>query len=179
MMKDNAGTEEDPKAYFRKVNIFQHRERLGQWGISRFPTFKVFVLGEETAHLEGKDAFHDDLASAIDAAFILYDSYQTGQTEEQVKVLDCSTVPDVLPDDIKVEDIFDEIDANDDGMIGEEEGRAAMACAAEKGWITPEEETEIFDYFAGHAGEDNLDIEEAKKAFEKIHEITDFDFGLE
>ena len=47
-------------------------------------------------------------------------------------VLDCSTIPDVLPADIKVEDIFDEIDANDDGQINEEEGRAAMACAYEK-----------------------------------------------
>ena len=138
----------------------------------------MFVLGEETTHLEGKDAFHDDLASAIDAAFILYDSYQTGQTEEQVKVLDCSTVPDVLPDDIKVEDIFDEIDANDDGMIGEEEGRAAMACAYEKKWITEEEQSKILDYFAGHAGEDNLDIDEMKTAFENIHEVTDFEFGL-
>ena len=178
MMKDNAGTFADPKAFFRKVNIYEHRDRLKQWGISKFPTFKVFVLGEETAHLEGKDAFHDDLASAIDAAFILYDSYQTGQTDEQVKVLDCSTVPDVLPDDIKVEDIFDEIDANDDGMIGEEEGRAAMACAYEKKWITEEEQSKIFDYFAGHAGEDNLDIDEMKTAFENIHEVTDFEFGL-
>ena len=62
-----------------------------------------------------------------------------GNPSEPVTVLDCSTIPDVLPSDIKVEDIFDEIDANDDGQIGEEEGRAAMACAYEKKWITQEE----------------------------------------
>ena len=94
-------------------------------------------------------------------------------------LLDCSTVPDEVPEGLKIEDIFEAVDADNSGQIDEAEGRAAMACAAEKGWITPEEETEIFDYFAGHAGEDDLDIEEAKKAFEKIHEITDFDFGLE
>ena len=115
MMIDNAGTFADPKAFFRKVNIYEHRDRLKQWGISKFPTFKVFVLGEEISHLEGKDAFHDDLPSAIESAFILYDSYETGTTDKEVAVLDCSTVPDVLPDDIKVEDIFNEIDANDDG----------------------------------------------------------------
>ena len=53
-----------------------------------------------------------------------------------------------------------------------------MACAHEKGWITKEEEDKIFDYFGAHAGEDNLDIDEMKTAFEGIHEVTDFDFGL-
>ena len=99
--------------------------------------------------------------------------------DEDKLLLDCSSVPDELPQGLNIEDIFEAVDANNSGQIDEAEGRAAMACAAEKGWITAEEETEIFDYFAGHAGEDDLDIEEAKKAFEKIHEITDFDFGLE
>ena len=75
MMKDNAGTFADPKAFFRKVNIYEHRDRLKQWGISKFPTFKVFVLGHESAHIEGKDGFHEDLPSALDAAFIMYDGY--------------------------------------------------------------------------------------------------------
>lgn len=75
MMFDNAGTSENPLAYFRKVDIFQHRERLADWGIKRFPTFKVFALGHEISHLEGKDAFHNDLKSAIDAAFSMYEGY--------------------------------------------------------------------------------------------------------
>ena len=75
MMKENAGTFADPKAFFRKVNIYEHRDRLRQWGISRFPTFKVFALGHETAHIEGKDGFHNDLESALDAAFIMYEGY--------------------------------------------------------------------------------------------------------
>jgi hypothetical protein len=103
-----------------------------------------------------------------------------GTSTEEVTVIDCSTVPDSLEGlDIKVDDIFDEIDANDDHMISEEEGRAAMACAFEKGWITEAEQSSIFDYFGGHAGEDNLDIEEMKAGFRGAHEITDFDFGLE
>lgn len=48
-----------------------------------------------------------------------------------------------------------------------------MACAYEKGWITEEEQSKIFDYFAGHAGEDNLDIEEMKTALKTIHEVTE------
>ena len=145
MMFDNAGTAENPLAYFRKVDIFQHRDRLATWGISRFPTFKVFALGHEISHLEGKDAFYADLPSAIESAFIMYEGYEMGNTSEPVTVLDCSTIPDTLEDlDIKVEDIFDEIDANDDHMISEEEGRAAMACAFEKGWITETEQETIF-----------------------------------
>jgi thiol-disulfide isomerase/thioredoxin len=75
MMFDHAGTSENPLAYFRKVDIFQHRARLADWGIKRFPTFKVFALGHEISHLEGKDAFHSDLADAIEAAFVLYEDY--------------------------------------------------------------------------------------------------------
>jgi hypothetical protein len=98
MMIDNAGSADDPKAYFRKVNIFEHRDRLKQWGISRFPTFKVYVLGEEVAHIEGKEEFHTALPTALENAFIKYDSYETGTTDEQVAVLDCSTIPNELPD---------------------------------------------------------------------------------
>lgn len=103
-----------------------------------------------------------------------------GNSTEEVAVIDCSTIPNSLEGlDIKVEDIFDEIDANDDHMISEEEGRAAMACAFEKGWITEAEQSTIFNYFAGHAGEDNLDIEEMKAGFRGVQDVTDFDFGLD
>ena len=122
MMKDMAGTDEDPKAFFRKVDIYKHKDRLQEWGVKRFPTFKVFALGHEIDHLEGKESFYEELPGAIAAAFELYVGVEIGQPSEPVTVIDCSTVPDVLPDDTKVEDIFDEIDANDDGMIGEEEG---------------------------------------------------------
>ena len=79
---------------------------------------------------------------------------------------------------MKVEDIFNAVDSNKDGQIDEDEGRAVMACAYEKEWITEKEKSEIFDYFAGHAGEDNLDVEEMKTAFENLHEVTEFDFGV-
>ena len=79
---------------------------------------------------------------------------------------------------MKVEEIFNAIDSNQDGQIDEDEGRAAMACAYEKEWITEKEKTDIFDYFGGHAGEDNLDIEEMKTAFLNLDEVTDFDFGV-
>ena len=75
MMIDNAGTFADPKAFFRKVNIYEHRDRLKQWGISKFPTFKVFVLGHELAHIEGKDGFYDELPGSLDAANFLYSGY--------------------------------------------------------------------------------------------------------
>ena len=51
-------------------------------------------------------------------------------------LLDCSTVPDEVPEGLKIEDIFEAVDADNSGQIDEKEGRAAMACAAEKGWIT-------------------------------------------
>ena len=96
----------------------------------------------------------------------LDDEIASEDKEDEEKVLlDCSTVPDEIPEGLKIEDIFEAVDADRSGQIDEKEGRAAMACAFEKGWITKEEEMEIFDYFAGHAGEDDLDIEEAKKAF--------------
>ena len=60
----------------------------------------------------------------------MYEGYELGNPSEPLTVIDCSTVPDDLEGlNIKVEDIFDEIDANDDGQINEEEGRAAMALA--------------------------------------------------
>ena len=90
---------------------------------------------------------------------------ESTSVDDEKPLLDCSTVPDELPAGLSVEDIFEAVDADRSGQIDEKEGRAAMACAFEKGWITKEEEMEIFDYFAGHAGEDDLDIEEAKKAF--------------
>ena len=33
-------------AYFRKVDIFEHRDRLGGWGVKAAPTFKVYALGD-------------------------------------------------------------------------------------------------------------------------------------
>ena len=104
-MKDRAGTDDDPKAYFRKVDIFQHKDRLGDWGIKKFPTFKVFVLGHESSHLEGKDAFYNDLPSAIDAAFFIYDGYDMvnpGGFARDSAVLDCSTVPSKLTGEFQV-----------------------------------------------------------------------------
>ena len=40
-----------------------------------------------------------------------------------------------------------------------------MDCAHEKGWITDEEKNKIYDFFGGYAGEDELDVEEAKLGF--------------
>ena len=110
-------------------------------------------LDEEEVEQEEKEEEEEEEAS-------------TSVDDDSLKpLLDCSTVPDELPEGLRVEDIFEAVDADRSGQIDEKEGRAAMACAFEKGWITKQEEEEIFDYFAGHAGEDNLDIEEAKKAF--------------
>ena len=52
-----------------------------------------------------------------------------------------------------------------------------MDCANAKGWITDDEKDKIFNFFGGYAGEDDLDVEEAKLGFEKVHQVTDFDFG--
>lgn len=167
LMKAHAGTPEDPLAFFRKVDIFEHRERLGKWGVKAMPTFKVYVLGKETDHLEGKSGF-DKLEKSVKDAEAKYARFREF----------CGSVPDVLPDGLQVEDIFNKVDANSDNFINEEEGRIAMYCAYDKGWVTHEEQDKIFDYFASHAGEDDLDIDEMKTAFKGIHEVTDFDFGL-
>ena len=71
-MKKYQGTGDEPDAYFYKVDIFQHKDRLAGWGIKKFPTFKVYSLGKEIAHLEGKDTFYNDLEIQINNALSEY-----------------------------------------------------------------------------------------------------------
>lgn len=69
------------------------------------------------------------------------------------------------------EDVFDQIDADGSGDIDEKEGKAALTCAVEWGWMSKDEAIAAFEYLGSHAGDDGkLDKEEAKAAMAALEE---------
>ena len=58
--------EDNPTAIFRKVDIMEYRELLGELGVRALPTFKVWVNGELSNTVEGEAI--DDLSQAIEDA---------------------------------------------------------------------------------------------------------------
>ena len=73
---------ENPDVMFYKVDIYQHKERLAEWGIKKFPTFQIYVKGEKMAQLEGKDKLlNHELELTIDDAVLAYKNEQARQAE--------------------------------------------------------------------------------------------------
>merc|ERR1712050_58247 len=69
------------------------------------------------------------------------------------------------------EDVFDAIDTNGSGDIDEKEGKAALTCAVEWGFISEDEAKAAFDYLGAAAGDDGLlSKDEAKAAMEALEE---------
>ena len=74
---------EEPDVMFYKVNIFEHRDRLQEWGITRFPTFQIYVLGKFESQLEGKDVVvSHELDHFIEDARLKFKNEQDRLAEE-------------------------------------------------------------------------------------------------
>lgn len=62
-----------PDAIFRKVDIFEHRDMLADYGVQATPTFKMFVNGELAGSIEGLA----DFANLDQAVADMIEEYNT------------------------------------------------------------------------------------------------------
>ena len=62
-----------PDAIFRKVDIFEHRDMLADYGVQATPTFKMFVNGELSGSIEGLA----DFANLDQAVADMIEEYNT------------------------------------------------------------------------------------------------------
>lgn len=62
-----------PDAIFRKVDIFEHKDMLADYGVQATPTFKMFVNGELSGSIEGLA----DFANLDQAVSDMVEEYNT------------------------------------------------------------------------------------------------------